>query len=64
MASVMKQVSEINLKVVERAPEWIRKDLAGGDASARVRAEEALAAMIADAIAKTNPQYCGATPQA
>lgn len=53
MAQVMPQLSETILGVVERAPEWIRRDLAGSDALARERAEEALAAMIADAIAKS-----------
>ena len=56
MAPAMEQLSEIILNVVERAPEWIRKDLAGSDALARERAEEALAAMIADAIAKSGAQ--------
>ncbi len=38
------------LRVVERAPQWIRRDLDGKDAVARIRAEETLAAMIADAL--------------
>ncbi|NMN07597.1 MULTISPECIES: DUF6771 family protein [unclassified Novosphingobium] len=38
------------LGVIERAPQWLRNDLAAKDASARARAEEALAAMLADAI--------------
>lgn len=37
--------------VIARAPEWIRRDLAGKDLVARTRAEEALAAMIAAALA-------------
>ena len=38
------------LRVVERAPRWIRHDLDSKDAVARIRAEESLAAMIADAL--------------
>lgn len=36
--------------VLERAPHWIRHDLASKDASVRLRAEETLAAMIANAL--------------
>ena len=47
----MKQeLANIVLRVVERAPQWIRRDLDAKDAVARVRAEESLAAMIADAL--------------
>ncbi|MBB3358828.1 MULTISPECIES: DUF6771 family protein [unclassified Novosphingobium] len=42
------------LGVIERAPQWLRNDLAAKDASARARAEEALAAMLADAIDEGN----------
>jgi hypothetical protein len=38
------------LGVIERAPQWLRNDLAAKDASARARAEESLAAMLVDAI--------------
>lgn len=38
--------------VIARAPEWIRHDLLSKDASIRIRAEETLAAMIANAIAE------------
>lgn len=38
------------LKVVERAPQWIRADLISKDATLRGRAEESLAAMIASAL--------------
>ena len=38
------------LRVIERAPEWIRRDLDSKDAVVRIRAEESLAAMIADAL--------------
>jgi hypothetical protein len=36
---------------VAKAPEWIRVELASKDAAARLRAEEALAAIIASALA-------------
>lgn len=38
------------LNVLERAPAWIRHDLAGKDNAARARAEETLAAMIEAAV--------------
>ncbi|WP_156419739.1 MULTISPECIES: hypothetical protein [unclassified Sphingopyxis] len=38
------------LRVIERAPQWIRRDLDSKDAIVRIRAEESLAAMIADAL--------------
>lgn len=40
----------IILAVIERAPQWLRNDLATKDPAARARAEEALAAMLVDAI--------------
>jgi hypothetical protein len=36
--------------VLAKAPEWIRSEFASRDSSARSRAEEALAAMIAAAL--------------
>ena len=39
-------ITAIVTKVLSRAPDWIRKDLAAKDALARERAEEALAALI------------------
>nr|WP_176392367.1 DUF6771 family protein [Sphingomonas sp. CDS-1] len=45
-------LSRIILAVLERAPEWIRHDLAAKDAAIRARAEETLAAMIANALAQ------------
>lgn len=44
------------LAVIERAPQWIRQDLASKDPAARTRAEESLALIIADAIAKLGEQ--------
>lgn len=40
------------LRMIERMPQWIRHDLAAKDESTRQRAEETLAAMIGDALAK------------
>jgi hypothetical protein len=37
--------------VLSRAPEWVRTELAAKDANTRRRAEDALAAMIAEALA-------------
>ena len=42
----------IILHVIERAPQWMRRDLEAKDAVVRTQAEEALAAMIADAVGK------------
>lgn len=44
------------LGVIERAPQWIRQDLASTDPAARTRAEESLAMIIADAIRKQGEQ--------
>jgi len=39
---------------IAKAPEWIRVELASKDATARLRAEEALAAIIASALAEAD----------
>jgi hypothetical protein len=39
-------------ETVARTPEWLRRDLLSDDRAARSAAEEALAAMIANALAK------------
>jgi hypothetical protein len=44
-------LTAIITSVLNQAPEWIRSDLTSKDASLRERAEEALAAMIAAAVA-------------
>ena len=44
------ELTDTILRVVERAPQWIRRDLDSKDAVVRIRAEESLAAMIADAL--------------
>lgn len=38
--------------VIARAPEWVRQELLSKEAAIRNRAEETLAAMIANALAK------------
>jgi hypothetical protein len=48
-------LSAIITSVLNTAPQWIRSDLASKDAALRQRAEEALAAMIAAAIAGAGP---------
>lgn len=45
-----RELTDIILRVVERAPQWIRRDLSSKDMVARIRAEESLAAMIVDAL--------------
>ncbi|QHD67949.1 hypothetical protein GS397_13485 [Sphingobium yanoikuyae] len=40
----------IILAVVERAPQWVRRDLEAKDIGVRARAEETLAAMITAAL--------------
>ena len=42
------------LKAVARLPDWIRHDLAGKDAALRMRAEEALAAMLMDVVERAS----------
>ena len=44
------ELTETALRVVERAPQWIKRDLDAKDPVARIRAEESLAAMMADAL--------------
>lgn len=47
-------LTPIILQVLERAPQWIRHDLEVKDATLRIRAEETLAAMIANALQDTS----------
>jgi len=44
--------TQLILRVLERAPQWVRTDLIAKDAGVRRRAEETLAAMIASALAE------------
>ena len=45
------------LRVIERAPLWLRHDLEAKDAAVRRRAEETLAAMIADGLGNEGEPY-------
>lgn len=45
-----RDLTDTILRAVERAPQWIRRDLDAKDPIVRIRAEESLAAMIADAL--------------
>jgi len=47
-----KETLTLALKVIERAPQWIRHDLLSKNVAARGRAEETLAAQIADALVR------------
>jgi len=44
-------INELVLRVLERAPQWVRQDLLTSDPVVRTRAEETLAAMISNALA-------------
>lgn len=44
-------INELVLRVLERAPQWVRQDLLTSDPVVRARAEETLAAMISNALA-------------
>ena len=52
--SMTSELTSIILHVIKRAPQWMRRDLDAKDAVVRTQAEEALAAMIADALGKQN----------
>jgi hypothetical protein len=43
-------IQAVIASAVARAPEWIRRELLADEKAMRARAEEALAAMIADAL--------------
>ena len=45
-----RELTDTILGVVERAQQWIRRDLDTKDPVVRIRAEESLSAMIADAL--------------
>ncbi|MDK2759255.1 MAG: hypothetical protein KYX66_21240 [Blastomonas fulva] len=46
-------INELVLRVLERAPQWVRQDLLSADPIVRARAEETLAAMISSALAES-----------
>ncbi|WP_446655464.1 DUF6771 family protein [Blastomonas sp.] len=43
-------MNQLVLRVLERAPQWVRQDLLSSDPAVRARAEETLAAMISSAL--------------
>lgn len=48
-------LTSIVLRAIERAPQWVRRDLESKDNVVRVQAEESLAVMIAEALRATIP---------
>jgi hypothetical protein len=44
-------INDLVLRVLERAPQWVRQDLLTSDPVVRAHAEETLAAMISTALA-------------
>ena len=52
-------ISQLVLRVLERAPQWVRQDLLSSDAGVRARAEETLAAMISSALAESQGSDSG-----
>lgn len=53
-ARMTDDLTTVVLGAIARAPQWIRRDLESKDRVVRIRAEESLAAMIADALRKTD----------
>lgn len=49
-AGMTDDLTTIVLRAIERAPQWVRRDLESKDRVVRIQAEESLAAMIADAL--------------
>jgi hypothetical protein len=49
-------IASIILQVLERTPQWVRHDLESKEAAIRSRAEETLAAIIANALASSFAQ--------
>jgi hypothetical protein len=49
-----KSLAETVHGVLERAPAWLRQDFGAKDPQVRERAEDVMAAMIAEAIAQAN----------
>jgi hypothetical protein len=52
-------INQLVLRVLERAPQWVRQDLLSSDAVVRARAEETLAAMISSALAESENEEPG-----
>lgn len=52
-------INQLVLRVLERAPQWVRQDLLSSDSVVRARAEETLAAMISSALAESQASDSG-----
>ncbi|WP_116969204.1 DUF6771 family protein [Blastomonas sp. UPD001] len=50
-------INQLVLRVLERAPQWVRQDLLSSDTVVRARAEETLAAMISSALAESQATH-------
>lgn len=50
-------INEVILRVLERAPQWVRQDLLSADPIGRARAEETLAAMISSTLAEGQARH-------
>ncbi|ASR52450.1 hypothetical protein [Blastomonas fulva] len=50
-------INEVILRVLERAPQWVRQDLLSSDPIGRARAEETLAAMMSSALADSQATH-------
>jgi hypothetical protein len=55
LARMDEKTNSTILRVIQRAPQWLRHDLEAKEAGVRARAEETLAAMITDALASNAP---------
>lgn len=51
-------LTTIVLRAIERAPQWVKRDLESKDQVTRIQAEESLAAMIAEALRNTDAGEC------
>ncbi|MGQ3178551.1 MAG: hypothetical protein ACT6R2_21200 [Blastomonas fulva] len=52
-------ISEAILRVLERAPQWVKQEMLSADPIIRARAEETLAAMISSALAESADEEPG-----
>lgn len=57
LTGTMSDIEQTILAVIARTPDWLRNDLVAEDRSARTRAEETLAAMIAAALAPRDAEH-------
>ncbi|MCG6119867.1 MAG: hypothetical protein MEP44_04410 [Blastomonas sp.] len=50
-------INQLVLRVLERAPQWVRQDLLSADPIVRARAEKTLGAMISNALAESQATH-------